>query len=252
MAIQVRNLAFAYDGRHVLEDIDLDVEPGRFTAVLGRNGSGKSTLFRILAGILSPGRGQIRILDHPAEDLSSRQRARLLGFLPQQHRPVFPFTVEDVVLTGRAGRVRFTPGPEDLVIAQRALERIGIRHLGQRIFTELSGGEQQLVMIARVLAQEPRILLFDEPTAHLDFWYQARVLCLIRELAAAGFTVAASLHDPNSAFLYADRFIFLHQGRRMFLGDGEQPWDAAVLERVYGVMVSTVPYGRRRLIVPRV
>lgn len=129
-AIRIRALCHDYGERRILNHIDLDIAAGRLTVLLGKNGSGKSTLFRLLAGFLPTAKGTIELLGHPSESLTGRQRAQLLGFLPQQHRPVFPFTVRDVVLTGRAGQVRFTPKAEDLEEAEASLTRIGIEHLG--------------------------------------------------------------------------------------------------------------------------
>jgi iron complex transport system ATP-binding protein len=181
-AISIRNLSYRYGNQAVLENIDVNIAAGRFTVVLGKNGSGKSTLFRLIAGFLKCSEGEISLLGRAIATFSDRERARILGFLPQRHRPVFPFTVLDVVLTGRAGHVQFTPKKEDRLLAHEALARIGIEVLENRLFTELSGGEQQLVMLARILAQKPQIILLDEPISHLDFAYQAKVMAIIGEL----------------------------------------------------------------------
>jgi iron complex transport system ATP-binding protein len=249
MAVKIRNLTFSYAGRPVLDAIDLDIQEGCFTVVMGKNGSGKSTLFRLLAGFLTPREGNISLLGRPLRQLSDRERARLLGFLPQHHRPVFPFRVEDVVLTGRAGHIRLIPGKEDRRHAGEALAVIGIEHLRERIFTELSGGEQQLVMIARVIAQNPHIILFDEPTTHLDFFYQDRVLKVIRELTRMRFTVIAVLHDPNIAALYGDHFVCLKNGRVLHESHQQSP-DAAVLADVYGMHLAAIPFQQKTLVFP--
>jgi iron complex transport system ATP-binding protein len=249
MAIRICGLSFGYARRRVLEAIDLDIPQGRFTVVLGKNGSGKSTLFRILGGFLAPDRGAITIRDQPAQSLDTRSRARLLGFLPQHHRVVFPFQAREVVLTGRAGHIRLTPGRQDVRLAHEAMARIGIDHLRQRIFTELSGGEQQLVMIARVLAQDPPILLFDEPTAHLDYFYQARVMAIIRTLVDQGRTVAAVLHDPNLAALYADQCACLKDGRVVHQAEARQ-LTAPLLSRVYDIPLHALASEGRTFFLP--
>jgi iron complex transport system ATP-binding protein len=249
MAIRIRNLSFGYGDRKVLQNIDLDIEEGRFTVVLGRNGSGKSTLFRIMTGFLKPQQGEVSIMGQPAKSLDDRRRAHMLGFLPQHHRPVFPFLVEDVVLTGRASHVWLTPEKKDHDISRDAMDRIGIGHLSGRIFTELSGGEQQLVMIARVLAQNPRIILFDEPTSHLDFFYQDRVLKIIRDLVNQNYTVAAILHDPNIAGRYGDRFICLKNGNLLPLPEKDR-LDARLLEGVYGMPLEAVAVGQKTFVMP--
>ncbi len=246
------HLSFSYGGRRVLDNVTVEIQPGQFTIVLGRNGSGKSTLLRIMAGLLNPEQGTVQVMGRELGDLTLRERARIIGYLPQFHRPIFPFSVEDVVLTGRASYVNLIPGQEDRQKALMALEKVGVSHLRWRPFTELSGGEQQLVMIARVLAQEPQIVLLDEPTAHLDFVNQAHVLRLIRELAGSELAVVAVLHDPNIAFLYGDRFVFIKDGQIESWSSSQKPWDAEVLQRVYGTELRSIPYRDRALVVPNV
>lgn len=249
-AIEVSHLSFRYQQAPVLVDVTTTVPSARFSVLLGRNGSGKSTLLRLLAGMLPVPPGTVRIEGRDLARLAGAERARVIGFLPQQHRPVFPFAVRDVVLTGRASHVRFAPGRDDERKASAALDRVGMTHLADRPFTELSGGEQQLVMVARVLAQEPRVIMLDEPTSHLDFLNQARLLSLVRQLVETGYTVLAVLHDPNSAFLYGDHFLFLKGGRLQELEAGENPWDRQVLQRIYDEPIETVPYGGRAIVVP--
>ena len=251
-AIQVRDLSFSYEDKSILEDLTFQIPPEQFTVLLGKNGSGKSTLLRILTGLLDFRQGAVSVMGQELRGLSSGQRARIIGFLPQQHRAVFPFVVRDVVLTGRASYVRLVPGIEDEDKVDRALERVGITHLAERPFTELSGGEQQMVMIARVLAQESKIIMLDEPTSHLDFVNQSRLLSLVRELVDSGLTVLAVLHDPNGAFLYGDHFVFLRDGRLEELAEGESAWDRQVLERIYDADLQTIPHGERAIVVPRI
>lgn len=249
-AIEIKNLTFAYDDQPVLKDVCLRIAGDRFTVILGKNGSGKSTLFKVLTGIESYGNGTVSILGEDIAGLSSRQRAKRIGYLPQQHRPIFPFSVLDVVLTGRASHVALTPKKKDRMLAEAAIDRVGIRHLIDRPFTKLSGGEQQLAMIARVLAQEPRVILLDEPTSHLDIFNQARILNLIRELVDSGLSVVAILHDPNSAFIYGDEFIFIKGGEIQSLDPSQKPWDKSFLEHVYDADLTTIPYGDRALVIP--
>jgi iron complex transport system ATP-binding protein len=249
-AIEIQNLTFAYDEQPVLRDISLEIAENRFTVILGRNGCGKSTLFKVLTGIESYRTGSVSVLGNDVAGMGSRQRAKWIGYLPQQHRPIFPFSVMDVVLTGRASHVALSPKKKDRMLAEGAIDRVGIRHLIDRPFTELSGGEQQMAMIARVLAQEPKVILLDEPTSHLDIFNQARILNLIRELVDAGLSVVAVLHDPNSAFIYADAFVFIREGRIEKLDPDRKPWDKSFLEHVYGSDLTTIPYGDRALVIP--
>ena len=251
MAIHIEDLHFAYDGNLILNNIHLDIPEGKFSVLLGKNGSGKSTLLKIIAGFLKFKQGQIKIMGQDAKSLDSLKRAKMVGFLPQQHHAVFPFLAEDVVITGRARFVSFTPSEKDRCLALDAMEKIGILHLKSRPFTELSGGEQQLVMIARVLAQNPKIILLDEPTSHLDFVNSHRLLTLARQLVEIGYTVLAVLHDPNQAFFCGDEFIFLKDREIYTPPDDAPPWSEAVLNTVYDTRVTIVPFNDRALVVPQ-
>lgn len=248
--IDINHLTFSYGDRIVLDDICLNIAPDKFTAILGKNGSGKSTLFKVITGIEHFKKGTVSILDEDISKLSTRQRAKRVGYLPQQHKPVFPFSVMDVVLTGRASHVALIPRAEDREKAEDAIDRVGIRHLIDRPLTELSGGEQQLVLIARVLAQDPKVMLLDEPTSHLDIFNQARILKLARDLVKSGLSVVAVLHDPNSAFIFCDAFVFIRDGKIQNLAPSQKPWDKTFLKQVYDADLNTIPYGDRALVVP--
>ena len=250
MAIRVQNVSFAYDGLAVLQDVSLQVPAGEFTVLLGKNGSGKSTLLKILAGLLPVKTGAIEILGKELNRLSLAERGKLIGFLPQFHNPVFPFTVREVVLTGRAAYVFSLPGRRDRDKADQAIAEVGVEPLRDRPYTELSGGERQLVMIARVLAQEPKVILLDEPLSHLDLANQARFLNLVKKLTSRGLTVLAVLHDPNLAFLSGDHFVFLKDGRVLETAEGKRPWEAGLLSEVYGTPIETLPFRDRALVVP--
>ncbi|MCK9613115.1 MAG: ABC transporter ATP-binding protein [Bacteroidales bacterium] len=249
-AISINRLSFSYGKNVVLQNASAEIESGKLTVILGKNGSGKSTLLRIIAGLLPYSQGEISISDNNLSSLSLRQRSKIFGFLGQKHKAVFPFTVEQVVLTGRAGQVSFIPQKSDIESAVNAIEKVNISHLRNRIYTELSGGEQQLVMIARVLAQEPHILLLDEPTTHLDFCNQAKLLSLLRELTTQNLTVVTVLHDPNIAFLYGDDFIFVKNGTLDRPAEDTKPWSADYLKTVYKYELHALPYEGRALIVP--
>lgn len=233
-----------------MQDVSVTVQEGSFTVLLGKNGSGKSTLVRIIAGLLQPQKGTIRVLGVDIGELSIASRAKIIGYLPQFHAPVFPFTVEEVVLTGRSPYVMFIPKQKDVDKAREAIDRLGIVHLMRRPYTELSGGERQLVMIARVVAQEAKVILLDEPISHLDLSNQMRILTVLREMTSRGNTVLAVLHDPNIAFLTADHFLFMKDGRVREPAEGQNPWDAGVLADVYGLGVETIPFRGRSLVVP--
>jgi len=250
-AISMREVTFGYEERPVLERIDIDILPQRLTVCLGRNGAGKSTLMRLLGGMISPRQGFIQLAGLDLNGMSLRERARKVGYLSQMHQPVFPFTVLDVVLTGRAGRVQFLPGRRDRDAALRMIALVGIDHLRDRNYTELSGGEQQMVMIARALAQEPEILLLDEPTSHLDFNNQVNLLSLLKKLVTEGLTVVAVLHDPNMSLLFGDDFLFVHESR-VVRNEGGEPWNSPMLKRIYQGRIASLPYKDRAVIVPEI
>lgn len=251
-AITIEKLYFFYGELPILKNINLQISARKFSVILGKNGSGKSTLFKVLTGINRFKKGKISVLGAEIAKLSIRERAKKIGYLPQQHRPVFPFSVTDVVLTGRASHVALTPKKEDKVKADAAIEKVGIGHLKNRPFTELSGGEQQMAMIARVLAQEPEVILLDEPTSHLDIFNQAKILKLVKALVDSGLTIVAILHDPNSAFVYGDEFIFLKDGMVYPLSAHQKPWDKDILYHVYDSDLTTIRYNDRALVIPSV
>lgn len=249
-AILISNISFSYGHNKVLNDISVNIESSKLTVILGKNGCGKSTLLRLIAGLLPCMNGEIRIRNQEIRTLTLNKMAKLVGFLGQKHRAVFPFTVEQVVLTGRAGYVNVVPKAKDKEVAGYAMERAGIQDLKDRFYTELSGGEQQLVMIARVLAQEPEILLLDEPASHLDFANQIKLMSLLKELTLGDLTVVAVLHDHNLAFLYGDDFIFIRKGDLLRPVEPVKPWDAEFMQTIYGNKLHSIPYCSRALIVP--
>jgi iron complex transport system ATP-binding protein len=249
-AIQISNLKFGYNGSLVLDNVNIDLEVGKLTFIFGQNGSGKSTLLKLLAGLLNAQKGIIEIFGNDHANLSFSERSRLTGFLNQQHRAVFPFSVEDVVLTGRAGFINYIPKESDKKAAIDAIEKVGILHLCNRNYSELSGGEQQLVMIARLLAQNPKILLLDEPTTYLDFSNQSHLLNLLKKLVAEGLTIITVMHDPNLAFMFGDDFLFMKDKKVIRSGASFQAWDTEFLKTIYHGKLESIPYNGRALLVP--
>jgi iron complex transport system ATP-binding protein len=248
MGLEVRDLWFSLGGRPVLRGISFEAPVGEVTAILGANGSGKSTLLKTIAGVHPCPPGAVAVLGRDLSRAAGAERASLLGYLPQFHRPVFSFAVEDVVLTGRAAYAYASPRPRDRERVRAALEAVGIAGLAGRTYGELSGGERQLVLIARVLAQDPRVILLDEPTSHLDFANQGRLAELLGRLAAWGKAVVAVLHDPNLAFACAGRLVFLAGGR--VAEPQGAPWDAAFLTRVYGTAARVGHWEGRPFLLP--
>ena len=241
--LEVGNLAFGFPGRTVGRDVSFSLAAGEAMCVLGPNGGGKTTLFRTLLGLLPAHGGRILLEREPLESLSRVQIARRIGYVPQAHSAYFAFTVLDFVLMGRTAHVGVfsAPGRKDRELAERVLESLGIAPLAGRPVTEISGGERQLALVARALAQEPRLLVLDEPTASLDFGNQVRVLEKIAALAATGISILFSSHDPDHAFLCADRALLLAQGRTLEIGAPAAVIRADTLERLYGVSVEVLP-----------
>ncbi|MBS0356234.1 MAG: ABC transporter ATP-binding protein [Proteobacteria bacterium] len=218
-----RGLRYAWRGRPVLNGVDLRVDTGEVVSLLGANGAGKSTLLRLLLGLLRPAAGDVLLDGTPIASMPRRLLARRLAYVPQVHVSPFPYPVRDVVLLGRlphaglgglSGRI----GPADRQAADAALARLSIAHLAERPYTEISGGERQLVLIARALAQGARLLVMDEPTGGLDYGNQLRLLELLRTLAADGFGVLKTTHHPDHVLHGSHRVAILRDGR--ILADG--------------------------------
>ena len=251
--LDVSNLAFGFGTRRVGEDVTFDLARGETLAVLGGNGAGKTTLFRTLLGLLPPQRGTVAVGGAALSALAPVERARRLAYVPQQHVPAFGFSVIEAVLMGRAARLSTfaRPGAADRSAAHDALARLGISALAARPVTELSGGERQLVLVARALAQEAPVLILDEPTASLDFGNRARVLAEIDRLRGGGLTIVFSTHEPDHALAHADRALLLADGRPLALDVVDRALTAENVERLYRVPVTTVDVGgSRRVFLP--
>jgi len=240
--LAVDHLAFGFPGRRVGREVSFALADGEILCVLGPNGSGKTTLFRTLLGLLARQGGSITLDGTALDDLPRAAIARRVGYVPQAHAGYFAYSVREMVLMGRTAQLGAfgTPGLRDRRQADAALETLGIDALADRPFTEISGGERQLTLIARALAQEARLLIMDEPTASLDFGNQVRVLERLVQLAAQGIAVLFSTHDPDHAFLCAQRALLLAEGRVLALGPPREVIRSDTLERLYRVSVRIV------------
>ena len=243
--LSVASLAFGFPGRTIGRDVSFALEAGEVMCVLGPNGGGKTTLFRTVLGLLARHAGAIRLQGQEIETLSRTEIARRVGYVPQGHTGYFAFTVREFVLMGRTAHLGIfsAPGRKDLAIASRVLESLGIAHLADKPVTEISGGERQLALVARALAQEPKLLVLDEPTASLDFGNQVRVLQRISALAGSGMSILFSSHDPDHAFLCARRALLLAEGRVLEIGAPRAVIRSDTLQRLYGVSVQVIDLG---------
>ncbi|MDR3278066.1 MAG: ABC transporter ATP-binding protein [Oscillospiraceae bacterium] len=239
MEITVKNLSFSYGAHRVLDGVSFTAQSGELLAVLGPNGVGKSTLFYCLLGLSRPGAGELLLDGNPIGALPPSALARQIAYVPQSHAPTFNYSVFDMVLMGTTARVGglSAPGGEELRLADEALERVGITHLRGRGYLRVSGGERQLTLIARALAQQAKILIMDEPTASLDYGNQLRVLSCVKALTREGYTVVQSTHNPDHAFLFADRALALKDGRVAALGTPRDAMTESLIESLYGVRV---------------
>ena len=240
MRLEVRGLRYAYALAEVLRGVSFDAEAGEIIAVLGPNGVGKSTLFQCLLGFLRPKAGSVAYNGRDLSALSQRERAREVAYIPQNAAPVFDYTVLDMVTMGTAsslGLLRM-PGTEQRDKALETLESLGIGHLAQRGCNRISGGERQLMLLARALVQEAGVLLMDEPTASLDYGNSFRVMERIRALGRAGYTVLFSTHEPNQAFRYASRVLALREGAILADGRPEDVLTEAALQALYRIPVA--------------
>lgn len=255
MTLRLTSLCFGYGARRIGSDITLSLAKGEILALLGANGAGKTTLFKTILGLLPVSAGEIELDGKPLSAWSRRQRAERIAYVPQAHAALFPFTVLDVVLMGRAAYLSpfAMPGRRDREIALQALSGLGIARLAGKAYTEISGGERQMVLIARALAQQPAILVMDEPTASLDYGNQIRVLRHIRQLTADGTSVILSTHNPDHVFLIADRVALLDAGGLIGLGSPDAVLTPETLKQLYDidVVIGSVAGSAARLCAPR-
>ena len=253
MILNVDSLSFSYGSVPVLHDISFSLRSGELMSVIGPNGVGKSTLFKCILGTLPGYSGTITADGMDMRQLSKRRRAEAVAYIPQIHRPTFGYTVLDTVLMGVGRQVgTFSqPKAEHVSIAMDSISRVGVGHLIERDFSRLSGGEQQLVLIARAIAQHSGILVMDEPTSALDYGNQLRVLELVRSLSDEGYSVLLSTHNPQHALSYADTVLALSGGRTAAYGIPSETVNEELIRQLYRIDAEFVSSASGDVIVPK-
>jgi len=237
--VSVAGVRFAYGARPALDDVSFTAREGEFVGLLGPNGAGKSTLIRLVAGLLAPGGGTVRLAGLDPHATPRRQVARVCALVPQEPRLDWPFTVREAVMMGRAAHqgLLALPGKYDVGAVEGALQACDLTHLADRRVDALSGGERRRVFFARALAQEPRVLLLDEPTAFLDLAHQVAAMEMARVAARGGLCVVAVLHDLNQAAAACDRLVVMGAGRIVAEGPPTEVLTAERVAQVWGVAV---------------
>lgn len=253
--IEVKDISFSYekDSPIIFENINFEIDAGDVLCILGPNGTGKTTLIKSLNGIHEINSGKILLNGKNIEKLSFNEISKIVGYIPQGHVPSFPFTVFDVVLMGRSPYINLSASPKekDKKIAMDALKTLGIFEMKDKKYTNLSGGERQLVFLARVLAQEPDLLILDEPTSHLDFGNQIKLLEIIEQLSNLGLAIIMSSHYPDHAFLSCNKVAIMKDKSFIDFGNPEDVVTEENLREAYGIEVQLLDFENdRKICVP--
>lgn len=241
--IEIENLTFAYANEDLqLAGVSFAVREAEVCCLLGPNGTGKTTLLKCILGLLKPRSGVVRLCRQDTRELSPRQLARLVAYVPQYLTTPFSFTALDIAVMGRTPYLSTysSPSNKDRTLALSAMERLGITHLAEHAFSTLSGGERQLTLLARALVQESLVLILDEPTASLDFGNEVRLLQVVSELASTGKTILMTTHQPAHALGYAHRAVLLDDGRVIADGRPNDVVTTELLSNLYGVDIHVV------------
>jgi iron complex transport system ATP-binding protein len=239
MKLEIKNATLGYHGKPVLRNVNLEFGTGKTTCVIGKNGAGKTTLFRSILGVLPLLRGEILFDGRNIRRWKCRDYAQIVAYVPQARTLPFPFTAFDVVLFGRTAHLpRFaSPGRRDRRIAEECLEKLQVSHLRDRVFTQLSGGEQQMVIVARALAQQPVFLVMDEPASSLDFGNQIRIITQVNRLKDDSLGILMATHSPDHAFMCQADVMVVHNGEIWKSGNCDRIITEKILKEVYDANV---------------
>ncbi len=250
MKIQIENIEFSYNGTPVLKNVTENIAKGDFVAIVGPNGSGKSTLLKCVNGILSTKKGTVLIDNKNLESYSSNELAKEIAYVPQSENKANPLNVFDTVLLGRKPYINWKPSDSDLEITANILKKLHLEHIAMKNINKLSGGQRQCVFIARALAQQPDVLLLDEPTANLDIRHQIEVLNLLKALSDNGHTIIMAVHDINLASRYCSKIMMLKDGA-IFASGAKDIFTTENIEKLYDIKISIVHENGHLVIVPQ-
>ncbi|MBC8488866.1 MAG: ABC transporter ATP-binding protein [Bacteroidetes bacterium] len=249
MKIFINNLNFSYNGSFSLKDINEHIGAGEFTAFVGPNGSGKSTLLKCIDRILIPDNGEILFNDQDISNYSREKVAKIIAYVPQNEGNIYPVTVFDAVLLGRKPYVNWAPSKNDFDKTAEVIEKLDLEDIALKEIYKLSGGQRQRVYIARALAQEPKVLLLDEPTANLDLRHQLEVLEILKLLSEKGITIIIAIHDLNMAVKFCSKFIMLNEGE-IFATGGKEIITSGNIKKLYRVKVKIINEDGEIIIIP--
>lgn len=241
MKLEINDLCFGYGNKTILQDICMYVENGDAVSLVGPNGAGKSTLIKCIDRILKPQKGTVFVDGKKEAELSSKDFSKIMGYVPQSNKEVFSYTVFDIVLMGRRPHIGWRVSSQDIKIVAQTLKFMGIEEFADRYFDELSGGEKQKIAMARALAQEPQILLLDEPTSNLDIRHQLEVMKIVRKLVQGGkISAIMAMHDLNLASRFSDKIVMLKDLSVFKVGPPESILNPENIESVYGVEADII------------